>query len=30
MKEQAAIWLDRLERFVKFLLVVSANWTSKN
>ena len=30
LKEDSAKWLDRLERFIKFLLVVSANWTTKN
>ena len=30
LKDVTALWLDRLERFVKLLLIVSANWTNKN
>jgi hypothetical protein len=30
LKDVTAVWLDRLERFVKLLLIVSANWTNKN
>ena len=29
-KPLTQIWLDRLERYVKLLLVVSENWRSKN
>jgi hypothetical protein len=25
-KEQTLVWLDRLERFLKHLIIVSENW----